>query len=85
MGVGSLTGYILEAIDEPPFSLAFVMVKESFVVPTILFYLASDATKNKRPDRLNKYWGVTFLLQCTFQRSNGHLSQNTIGSYICKS
>jgi hypothetical protein len=42
-------------MDEPPFSLAFVMVKESFVVPAILFYLpnlASDASKNKRPDHL---------------------------------
>ncbi len=42
-------------MDEPPFSLAFVMVKESFVVPTILFYLASDANKNKRLDHL-KYF-----------------------------
>jgi hypothetical protein len=40
-------------MDEPPFSLAFVMVKESFIVPAILFYLASDANKNKRPDHLN--------------------------------
>ncbi len=39
-------------MDEPPFSLAFVMVKESFVVPARLFYLASDANKNKRPDHL---------------------------------
>jgi hypothetical protein len=40
-------------MDEPPFSLAFVMVKESFVVPARLFYLASNANKNKRPDHLN--------------------------------
>ncbi len=39
-------------MDEPPFSLAFVMVKESFVVPAGLFYLASVANKNKRPDHL---------------------------------
>jgi hypothetical protein len=39
-------------MNEPPFSLDFVMVKESFVVPAILFYLASNATKNKRPDHL---------------------------------
>jgi hypothetical protein len=45
IGVGSLTGYIREAMDEPPFSLAFVMVKERFAVPAILFYLASNATK----------------------------------------
>jgi hypothetical protein len=38
---------------EPPFSLAFVMVKESFADPAILFYLASDANKNKREDNLN--------------------------------
>jgi hypothetical protein len=28
-------------MDEPPFSLAFVMVKESFVVPAILFYIGA--------------------------------------------
>jgi hypothetical protein len=40
-------------MDEPPFSLAFVMVKESFADPAILFYLlASDANKNKRQDHL---------------------------------
>ncbi len=41
-------------MDEPPFSLAFVMVKESFAVPAILFYLASDANKNKSQDHLNR-------------------------------
>jgi hypothetical protein len=45
MGVGSLTGNIGEAMDEPPFSLAFVMVKESLAVPAILFYLAAMLTK----------------------------------------
>jgi hypothetical protein len=42
-------------MDEPPFSLAFVMVKESFAGPAILFYLASDANKNKRQDHLTVY------------------------------
>ena len=37
IGVGSVTGYIGEAMDEPPFSLAYVMVKESFAVPAVLF------------------------------------------------
>ena len=41
-------------MDKPPFSLAFVMVKESFAVPAIQFYLASDANKNKRPDHLKE-------------------------------
>jgi hypothetical protein len=41
-------------MDEPPFSLAFVMVKERFVGPAILFYLASDANKNKRQDHLKQ-------------------------------
>jgi hypothetical protein len=45
-------------MDEPPFSLAFVMVKESFVIPARLFYLASDANKNKRPDHLNEREGA---------------------------
>ncbi len=40
-------------MDEPPFSLAFVMAKESFAVPAILFYLASNANKNKHPDHLH--------------------------------
>ncbi len=41
------------------------MVKESFVGPAILFYLASDANKNKRQDHLNRYglsWKTTFKL-----------------------
>jgi hypothetical protein len=42
-------------MDNPLFSLAFVMVKESFAVPAILFYLASNATKNKCQDHV-KYW-----------------------------
>ena len=54
IGVGSLTSYIEEAMDEPPFSLALVMVKESFAGPAILFYLASDANKNKRQDHLKR-------------------------------
>ncbi len=47
LGIGSLTGYIGEAMDELPFGLAFVMVKD----PAILFYLASEANKNKHQDR----------------------------------
>jgi hypothetical protein len=39
-------------MDKPPFSFAFVMEKESFVVPAILFYLASGANKNKRQGHL---------------------------------
>jgi hypothetical protein len=46
-GVGSLAGYMGEAVDEPPFSLAFVMVKESFVIPAILYCLASNANKRE--------------------------------------
>jgi hypothetical protein len=35
-------------MDGPPFCLAFVMVKESFVVPTIFFYLErAPLTKDK--------------------------------------
>jgi hypothetical protein len=45
IGVGSLAGYIGEAMDGPPCSLAFVMVKESFIVPAIFFYLESAANK----------------------------------------
>jgi hypothetical protein len=48
IGVGSLTGYIGEAMNGPPFSLAFVMVKESFVFPAIFFYLESAATNKDR-------------------------------------
>ena len=45
IGVGSLTGYTGEAMDEPPFSLAFVVVTESFVVLAIFFYLEIAANK----------------------------------------
>ncbi len=44
-GVSSLAGYIGEAMDGLPFSLAFVMVKERFVVPAIFFYLESAVNK----------------------------------------
>jgi hypothetical protein len=45
-------------MEEPPFCLAFVMVKESFAVPAILFYLASDANKNKCQDHHLKPWSM---------------------------
>ncbi len=35
-------------MDGPPFCLAFVMVKESVVVPAILFYLESAANKKDK-------------------------------------
>ncbi len=38
-------------MDGPPFCLAFVMVKESFVVPAIFFYLESAANKIKDKGR----------------------------------
>ena len=37
ISVGSLVGYIGEAMDEPSFSLALIMVKESFDIPAIFF------------------------------------------------
>ena len=40
-------------MDGPPFFLAFVMVKERFVVPAIFFYLESAANKRKGGDHLN--------------------------------
>jgi len=43
--VGSLEGNIEEAMGGLPFSLAFVMVKESFVVPALFFQLESTANK----------------------------------------
>jgi hypothetical protein len=54
IGIGSLTGYIGGAIDEPPFSLAFVMANKSFAVPTILFYLAAMLTKTSLGTTLRK-------------------------------
>ncbi len=56
IGIGFLARYAGEAMDEPPFSLAFVMVKvkESFVIPTKFFYLESAANKNKWGDDLNR-------------------------------
>ncbi len=61
-------------MDEPPFSLAFVMVKEIFVVPARLFYLASDANKNKRPDHLNPITNPTPLPNPTL--TNGATARN---------
>ncbi len=37
-------------MDGPPICRAFIMVGKSFDIPAILFYLASDANKNKRED-----------------------------------
>jgi hypothetical protein len=54
-GIGSFAGYIGEAMDEPPLSLAFVMVKESFVIPAIFFYLESAANKNNLGDNINTH------------------------------
>jgi hypothetical protein len=45
-------------MDELPFSLAFIMVKESIAVPAILFYLAIHANKNKRQDHLDRLGGI---------------------------
>ena len=50
LGVGSLVGYIGEAMDGLPIRCAFFVVGKSFDIPAILFYLASDANKNKRED-----------------------------------
>ena len=47
IGISSLAGYIMEAMNQPLFGLAFIMVKESFVIPTIFFYLASAAIKDR--------------------------------------
>jgi hypothetical protein len=41
-------------MDKPSFSLAFVMVKESFAVPAILFYLAVTLTKTSIRTTLRK-------------------------------
>ncbi len=54
IGVGSLTVYIGEVMCEPPFSLAFVMVKEIITVPAILFW---EVCHN------NAYPEIVFLLQ----------------------
>jgi hypothetical protein len=51
--IGSLARYIGEALDGPPICHAFIMVEKSFNIPAILFYLASNAYKNKREYDLN--------------------------------
>jgi hypothetical protein len=45
--VGSLAGYIGEAMDKPPICHALDMAKKSFDVPTMFIYLATDANKDK--------------------------------------
>jgi hypothetical protein len=52
IGIGSLARYIGEAMDGPPICHAFIMVEKIFDIPAILFYLASDASKNKQEDNL---------------------------------
>jgi hypothetical protein len=52
IGVGSLARYIGESMDGPPICHAFIMVEKSFDIPAILFYLASEADKNKQEDDL---------------------------------
>ncbi len=47
---GTLAG---EAMGGPPSSHAFIMVGTSFANSAILFYLASNANKNKWEDNLN--------------------------------
>ncbi len=42
-------------MDEPLFSLAFVMVKESVVVPAVFFYLESAINKKKQGGHLNSF------------------------------
>jgi hypothetical protein len=54
IGVGSLAKYIGEAMDVLPICHAFIMVEKTFDIPSILFYLASDANKNKQEDDLNR-------------------------------
>ena len=44
-----------------PYPQFLVMMKESFRGPTILFYLASDANKNKREDDLNRSLELSLL------------------------
>ena len=51
VSVGSLAGYIGEAMGGPPICHAFTMVGKSFDIPAILLYQQA-ATKNKRKDDL---------------------------------
>jgi hypothetical protein len=52
IGMVSLARYIGEAMDGPPIHHAVIMVEKSFDIPAILFYLASNANKNKWEDTL---------------------------------
>jgi hypothetical protein len=60
IGVGFLPGHIGEAMGKLPFSLAFFLVKESFIFPAIFFYLENAANNNKRGTTL------TFLDRTSF-------------------
>jgi hypothetical protein len=51
-------------MNELPFSLSFVMVKESFAVPAILFYLAETPTKTSIRTTLN-FAGAVFEAKVT--------------------
>ena len=61
IGVGSLARYIGKAMNKPTFSLASIMVKESFDVPAIFFYRKSAANKNKRGTTLRFAPSLNFV------------------------
>jgi hypothetical protein len=71
-------------MDEPPFSLAFIMVKESFAGPAILIYLASDANKNKRQDHLNLEEPIRLLGATNARRAGREQRGNLRGGCVSK-
>jgi hypothetical protein len=46
-------------MEGPQICHAFIMVEKSFDIPAILFYLASNANKNKWEDHLNVFKETT--------------------------
>jgi hypothetical protein len=49
VSVGSLAGYIWEAMGGPPICHAFTMMGKSFGIPAILFYISRDLHTRRWP------------------------------------
>jgi hypothetical protein len=85
IGIGSLASYIGEAMDGLPIFHAFIMVEKSFDIPPILFYLASDANKNKQEDSFNGTCniGIIFRKMGFPQKINSAIDTDGFQMKIC--
>ena len=67
-----LLGKLGGGMDEPPFSLAFIMVKDGFVIAAILCYLSSDANKDRRGGHLVRMFDCVQGIEPCECKGKGH-------------